>query len=60
MEFAYRATLALNLVEPICIGSHCDVLFGKRLDSHTISLDPGVFMGTGEFNAKGVGRGGGV
>ena len=60
MEFAYRVTLALHLVELICIGRHCDVFFGKRLDSHTTSLDPGVFMGTGEFNAKGVaGRGGG-
>ena len=32
---------------------HCVVFLGKTLYSHGASLHPGVFMGTGEFNAGG-------
>ena len=30
---------------------HCVVFLGKTLYSHGASLHPGVYMGTGEFNA---------
>ena len=32
---------------------HCVVFLGKILNSHIASLDSGVSMGTGEFNAGG-------
>ena len=32
---------------------HCVVFLGKTLYSHGASLHPGVYMGTGEFNAGG-------
>ena len=32
---------------------HCVVFLGKTLNSHSASLNPGVQMGTGEFNAAG-------
>ena len=32
---------------------HCVVFLGKTLYSHSASLHPGVYMGTGEFNAGG-------
>jgi len=36
---------------PSC--GHCIVFMGKTLDSHSASLNPGVQIGTGEFNAGG-------
>ena len=33
---------------------HCDVFLGKTLHSHSTSLNPGVQIGTGEFNAGGI------
>ena len=32
---------------------HCVVFLGKTLHSHSASLHPGVYMGTGKFNARG-------
>ena len=32
---------------------HCVVFLGKTLYSHSAPLHPGVFVGTGEFNAEG-------
>ena len=32
---------------------HCVVFLGKTLYSHYASLHPGVYMGTGKFNAGG-------
>ena len=32
---------------------HCAVFLGKTLYSHSASLNPGILMGTGEFNAGG-------
>ena len=32
---------------------HCVVFLGKKLNSHSASLNHGVQMGTGEFNAGG-------
>ena len=32
---------------------HCVVFLGKTLYSHSASLHPGVYMGTGEFNVGG-------
>jgi len=32
---------------------HCVVFLGKTLYSHSASLHPGAYMGTGEFNAGG-------
>ena len=32
---------------------HCVVFLGKTLYSHCASLHPGIYMGTGEFNAGG-------
>ena len=32
---------------------HCVVFLEKTLYSHTASLHPSVYMGTGEFNAVG-------
>jgi len=32
---------------------HCVVFLGKTLYSHSVSLHPGVQMGTGELNAGG-------
>ena len=32
---------------------HCVVFLGKTLNSHSASLQPGVQMGTGKFNAGG-------
>ena len=32
---------------------HCVVFLGKTLHSHSASLHPGVYMGTGELNAGG-------
>ena len=32
---------------------HCVVFLGRTLYSHGASLHPGVYMGTGEFNAGG-------
>ena len=31
----------------------CVVFLGKALYSHSVSLHPGVQMGTGEFNTRG-------
>lgn len=36
---------------PSC--GHCVVFLGKSLYSHNASLHAGVFMVTGEFNARG-------
>ena len=32
---------------------HCVVFMGKTINSHSASLHPGVYMGTGKFNAGG-------
>ena len=32
---------------------HCVVFLGKTLYSHSASLHPGVYVGTGELNAGG-------
>ena len=32
---------------------HCLVFLGKTLHLHIASLDPGVLIGTGEFDARG-------
>ena len=32
---------------------HCVVFLGKTLNSHSVSLHPGVQMGAGKFNAGG-------
>ena len=32
---------------------HCVVFMGKTINSHSASLHPGVYMGTGKFNARG-------
>ena len=32
---------------------HCVVFLGKTLCSHSASLQPGVYMGSGEHNAGG-------
>ena len=32
---------------------NCVVFMGKTLDSQSTSLHPGVYMGTGKFNAGG-------
>ena len=35
------------------LAGDCVVFVGKTLNSHSASLHPGVYMGTGEFNAGG-------
>jgi len=32
---------------------HCVVFLGKTLNSHSASVHPGVYMGTGKLNVEG-------
>ena len=49
-----RSTPELAVRVRALAGRHCVVFLGKTLYSHGASINPGVYMGTGEFNAGGI------